>query len=161
LGLFTASDDGISTDRDYSTDNTSSAMTADGLIGAKYNLASPYLMSTNLRWIFHRDGVSQIRKLKTGDGQYIWQPGLRGDMTDTLLEVPVLMSEYAPNTFTTTLYVGIIGDLSQYWIADAMGLEIQRLVELGAATNQDYFIGRLKTDGMPVNENAFSRVQLG
>ena len=43
-----------------------------------------------------------------------------------LLDVPVIMSEYAPNTFTTGLYVGIIGDLSKYWIADAMTLGIQR-----------------------------------
>jgi HK97 family phage major capsid protein len=75
--------------------------------------------------------------------------------------VPVLVSEYAPNTFTTGLYLGLIGDLSYYWIADNMSMQIQRLVELGALTNQDYFIGRMKLDGMPVLEKAFVRVTLG
>ena len=160
LGVFTARNDGISTGQDVSTDNTITAITADGLINAKYGLTSPWLNSGNLRWVFHRDAIKMIRKLKDGEGVYIWQPGLVQDRPDTILGVPVLVSEYAPNTFTTGLYVGLIGDLSYYWIAESMSLDIQRLVELGALTNQDYFIGRLSLDGMPVLEKAFIRVTL-
>jgi len=39
-------------------------------------------------------------------------------------------------------------------------MEVQRLTELYARTNQIGFIGRLKTDGMPVTEEAFARVKL-
>jgi HK97 family phage major capsid protein len=70
------------------------------------------------------------------------------------------MSEYAPSTFTTGLYVGILGDFSKYWIVDALDMEMQRLVELYAATNQIGFIGRKETDGMPCLEEAFVRVTL-
>ena len=70
------------------------------------------------------------------------------------------MSEYVPNTFTTGKYVGILGDFSFYWIVDALNLEVQRLDELYAATNQIGFIGRMETDGMPVLEEAFVRVAL-
>jgi len=59
------------------------------------------------------------------------------------------------------LYVGLIGDLSYYWIADQMGVQIQRLQELYAMTNQDAFVGRLACDAMPVLENAFARVKMG
>lgn len=161
LGVFTASDMGVSTSRDVSTDNTNTTITADGLINAKYGLANPWQNSTNLRWVFHKDAVKMIRKLKDGDGQYLWQPGLTMDRQDMILGVPVLVSAYAPNTFTTGLYVGLIGDLSYYWIAESMSMEIQRLVELGALTNQDYFIGRMALDGMPILEEAFIRVKLG
>ena len=160
LGVFTASDNGISTSRDVTTDNTETAFTVDGLINCKYSLTSPWLNNGNLRWIMHRDAVKMARKLKDGDGQYIWQPGMVMDRPDTILDVPVLVSEYAPNTFTSGLYVGLIGDLSYYWIAETMSVQIQRLVELGALTNQDYFIGRAILDGMPVLENAFARVTL-
>ena len=55
--------------------------------------------------------------------------------------------------------------LSQYKtdqkIADALDMEIQRLDELHARTNQVGFIGRLKSDSMPVLEECFSRVKLG
>jgi HK97 family phage major capsid protein len=76
------------------------------------------------------------------------------------LGVPVYASEYAPNTFTTGLYVGIIGDYSQYWVAMALDMRIQRLNELYAATNQVGFISRAEVDGMPVIEAAFARVKL-
>jgi HK97 family phage major capsid protein len=160
LGVFTASSQGISTGRDISTDNTSTAITADGLINAKFNLKAPYMASPALRWIFHRTAVRNIRKLKDGNGQYLWAAGLSGQ-PDRILEVPYVMSEYAPSTFTSGLYVGLIGDFSFYWIADALNLGIQRLDELFAATNQVGFIGRAETDGMPVLEEAFSRVKLG
>lgn len=161
LGIFTASDNGVSTSQDESTDNTTTAFTVDGLINAKYKLTPSWLNAGNLIWIFHQDAVKLARKLKDGDGRYIWEPGMVADRTDTILGVPVMVSQYAPNTFTTLLYVGCICNPSYYWIAENMSLDIQRLQELGALTNQDYFIGRVALDGMPVWEKAFVRVKLG
>lgn len=159
LGVFTASDNGIPTSRDVSTGNTTTSIGADGLIEAKHALKSNY-WTRNLRWIFHRDAIKQIRKLKLGDGQYIWQAGLSDDLPARILEVPYLISEYAPNTFTTGLYVGIIGDFSYYYIADSMDMQIQVLNELYAETNQVGYIARSETDGMPVLAEAFARVKL-
>ena len=70
------------------------------------------------------------------------------------------VSEYVPNTFTSGQYVGILGDFSYYWIADAFDMTIQRLTELYAETNQMGLITRWSTDAMPVLENAFARVKL-
>ena len=67
------------------------------------------------------------------------------------------ISEFVPNTFPTGQYVGILGDFSNYWIADALSMQVQRLNELYAETNQVGFIGRLETDGAPVLEEAFVR----
>lgn len=158
LGLFTASALGISTGRDVSTGNTTTSIKFDGLIEAKYTLKPQYWGAA--AWMFHRDALKQITKLKDGDGQYIWRESVRAGEPDTLLGLPFRMSEYAPNTFTTGLYAGILGDYSHYWIADAMDLEIQRLVELYAETNQVGLIGRASCDGMPVLEEAFVRVTL-
>jgi HK97 family phage major capsid protein len=158
LGLFTASADGISTSRDVSTGNAATAIKADGLINALYSLKSPY--QATAKWIFHRLAIREIRKLKDGEGNYLWQSGITADKPDTILQKPFVMSEYVPSTFTTGLYVGIVGDFSFYWIAQAMSLEIQRLDELYAETNQVGFIGRQEVDGMPVLEEAFARVKL-
>lgn len=159
LGVFTASASGINTDRDVATDNTTTAITADGLINAKYALKAQY--ARNASWIFHRDGVKRIRKLKDKNDQYLWQPGLQAGAADMLLDRPYYMSEFAPNTWTTGKYVGIIGDFSYYWIADALNIQIQKLVELYAATNQTGYIVRYEGDGMPVLGEAFVRVTLG
>lgn len=158
LGIFTASADGIPTTRDVSTDNTTTAITADGLINALFSLKEQHMAAAE--WLFHRDAVKAIRKLKDGNGQYLWAPGLAGGQPSTILDKPYSMSEYAPNTFTTGLYVGIVGNFSFYWIADALDMTIQRLVELYAETNQVGLIGRLECDGMPVLGEAFARVKL-
>jgi HK97 family phage major capsid protein len=159
LGVFTASAQGISTGRDMSTDNSSTAITADNLRNNLYNLRMQY--QRNASWIFHRDAIKMISKLKDGNGQYLWTPGITVGDTDRLLGRPVYMSEYAPNTFTAGLYVGIVGDFSNYWIAESAAVSIQRLDELYAANNQVGFIGRADIDGAPVVEAAFSRVKLG
>lgn len=161
LGLFTASTNGISTGRDIATDNTTTAMTLEGLKNAKYGLKGQYLPKA--QWLFHRDGVKQISKIRegAGTGQFLWEPSNQAGEPDRLLGLPVNISEYVPNTFTTGLYVGMLGDFSQYWIADSLKMEMQKLVELYAESNTVGYIGRLETDGMPVLEEAFVRVKLG
>jgi HK97 family phage major capsid protein len=159
LGLFTASNDGIPTSRDVSEDNATTAPTMDGLKSAKFALKSGYL--ANSSWLFHRDVVKIISKLKDSNGQYLWEDSTKVGEPDMLLGRPVLMSEYAPNTMTTGLYVGIIGDFSHYWILDSMAFQIQRLAELYAETNQTGYIGHYEGDGAPVLGEAFARVKLG
>jgi len=158
LGLFTTSEQGISAARDESTDNTATTIEFDNLHNVKYKLKGNYWAMAS--WLFHRDAMKQISKLKDGQGNYIWRESVRVGEPDTILGFPIRMSEFVPNTFTTGQYVGMLGDYKNYWIADALTLEMQRLVELYAETNQVGFIGRLETDGAPVLEEAFVRVQL-
>lgn len=159
LGLFVASNDGIPTTRDVSTGNSTTAIAFDGLIEAKYSVKPAYWPKA--QWLFHREAVKGISKLKNaGTGEYAWRESVRAGEPDTLLGKPLNISEYVPNTFTTGLYVGMFGDFSNYWIADALDMQIQRLVELYAESNQDGFIGRLESDGMPARSEAFARVKL-
>ena len=159
LGVFVASSDGISTSRDVSTDNTASAVTTNGLLEAKFALKAGH--RRNARWLFHRDAIKQIAKLKDSDNQYIWSGAVREGEPDRLSGLPYFESEFVPSTFTTGLYVGILGDFSYYWIADDIQMQVQRLVELYAETNQVGLILRAATDAMPVLEEAFVRVKLG
>ena len=162
LGVFTASANGISTGRDVATGNTSSAITFDGLTEAQMAVKQQYRGAGS--WLLHRDAIKMARKIKTGissDTTYIWQPSTQLGQPDMLLGRPVYESEYVPSTFTTGLYVGLFGDFSKYWIVDQLPYTVQRLVELYAGTNQVGFIGRMSSDGAPVDELAFARVKLG
>jgi HK97 family phage major capsid protein len=158
LGLFTASDAGIPTSRDVSTGNTNTAITFDGLINAVGTIKEGYLAGCG--WHVHRDFTTMARKLKDGQGQYLWQPSLVAGQPDTILGFPVYRTEYAPNTFTAGLYVGVFGNLNYYQIADGLNMSVQRLNELYARTNQIGFIVRAFTDGMPIFGEAFARVKL-
>ncbi|HET8684983.1 MAG TPA: phage major capsid protein [Micromonosporaceae bacterium] len=161
LGVFTATAAGISTGRDV-TFGAAGAIplttaTADQLIDAKYFLKAAYWRRA--RWLLHRDLVKTIRKLKDSQGLYVWKAGL-SDQPDTILELPFVVSEFAPNTISANQYVGLVGDFSYYHIVDSLAFEVQRLVELYAEANQVGFIGRLETDGMPVLEEPFARLKV-
>jgi HK97 family phage major capsid protein len=157
LGAFIASANGVSTGRDVATGN-SSAVTADGFIMAKMNLKSAYQMKAE--WVMHRGIMEDVLLLKDGNGQYLYQPGLRAQGVDTLLSVPVNLSEFAPSTVSNGLYVAMIADWSFYHVARVSAIALQRLSELYAETDQTGFIERFEADGMPVLEEAFSRVKV-
>jgi HK97 family phage major capsid protein len=157
LGLFVASAKGIPTSRDFSTDMTVSDFTPDALKGVKYSVKSQYMKTAS--WLFHRDGVAKVAKLKDGEGRYIFDTGAQAGAMDMLLNRPMMMSEYVPNTFTTGKYVGLFGDLTKYWTVNSMSLRIKRLNELFAATSQVGFIFELEFDGMPVLSEAFTRIK--
>ena len=165
LGVFTQDSNGISTARDYSTGNAATAVAYNGLVGCKFNLKAQY-RRRNCAWVFHRTLLRDIALLKDGQGRPLWGiPGgyfmpLSVGEPETLLGVPVYESEWAPSTMTASKVVGIIGDFSYYMIADRLTMQLQVLTELYAATNQNAYIGRIETDGMPVHELAFSRLTL-
>jgi len=159
LGIFTASDNGVPTARDEATGNSASAVSADGLINAKFKLAAQYRKTA--RWVFHRDIIKMISKLKDGEGQYLWSPGLIAGEPDRLLGLPVDESEYAPSTVQSAAYVGALANWQYYWIAELQGLNVQRLIELYAGTSQIGFFGTYYGDGAPVLSSAFVRVKLG
>lgn len=160
LGLFVANAAGIDTDRDIATGNTATTITFDGIKEAKFNIKQQYW--ANAQWLMHRDAVKMLAKIKDGNGQYVWQPSVISGQPDRLDGHPVNMSEYAPNTFTTGLYVGIFGDFKRgYWIADADTLRVQVLNELYAVTNQTGYLVEYFGDGAPVLPEAFSRIKLG
>lgn len=161
IGLFTEAVSGglgISSARDVSSGNSATQIGSDGLIEALMSLKAQY--RKNAVWVFHRDAIKMIRRLKYGDGTYILQPSMASDKPDTILGKRYYESEYAPAVFTSGMLVGLIGDMSYYWICTALAMDVQVLLELYAAENCVGLIGRLETDGAPILENAFARVKL-
>lgn len=158
LGVYTAHAIGIPASRDVVGSNTTTAIAADTLFDMKYAVKEQYQAVG--KWLFHRDAVKMIMKLKDSQNQYLWQPGLQNGQPDMLLQRPVLQSEFNPNTFTTGKYVGMFGDFSKIWVVDALDMTVQKLVELYAEQNQVGYIGRKEMDGMPVLAEAFARCKL-
>lgn len=157
LGVFVASADGVTTARDV-TASSATAFSADDVINLLFGLKEQY--QKNATGLFSREFVKRARKLKDGNGQYLWMPGLAGQPS-TILDRPYVMSEYVPATYTTGLYVGMFADFKAgYWIADSLALEVQVLDQLFALKNQTGVVLRKETDGTPVLAEAFSRLKL-
>lgn len=167
LGVFVASPNGIDTDRDTTTAGAG-AIAADDIIECRYALKPQYRVKA--AWFMNRLVLKVIRKLKDADGNYLWNPGMGGFVSEgttlvgaqpeTLLGHRIVESEVAPSAVTSGSYAMILGDFSFYWIADALNMQIQRLIELYAESNQTGFIGRKETDGMPTISEPFVRLKI-
>ena len=159
LGIFTANANGISTGRDVAgVSGVASALDANDFSNLLFFLKPQY--QRRATFLMHRDAVKKAMQLTDGESRYIWQPGLQQGVPNMILGVPVVQSELVPNTFTATNYVIMCADFSLYWIVDSLQFTIQRLDEIAALQNKVVFLGRKETDGMPVLEEAFARLQM-
>ncbi|MDY2955792.1 MAG: phage major capsid protein [Enterococcus cecorum] len=123
---------------------SATAITADEIIDLVYSLKAPY--RKNAVFIMNDATVKAVRKLKDGQGQYLWQPSLTAGTPDTLLNRPVYTSAYAPIIEAGASTIAF-GDFGYYWIADRQGRSFKRLNELFATSGQVGFLGSQRVDG--------------
>ncbi len=120
------------------------AIIMDEVIDLFYSLKAPY--RNRASFIMNDSTVKAIRKLKDGQGQYLWQPSVQAGTPDTILNRPVYTSAYMPAIAATAKTVAF-GDFSYYWVADRQGRVFKRLNELFAVTGQVGFIATQRVDG--------------
>ncbi|MBP0970281.1 MAG: phage major capsid protein [Oscillospiraceae bacterium] len=138
-GLFTANGGQVGV-----TATGTAAITADELISLIYSLKAPY--RKNARFLLNDATVSHIRKLKDGNGVYLWQPSLVAGQPDKLLGYDLYTSAYVP-TLAASAYTVAFGDFSYYWIADRQNRILKRLIELYATNGQVGFVASQRVDG--------------
>ena len=123
---------------------SATAITADELIDMQHSLKSGYRRKAC--WIMNDATISAIRKLKDGQGQYIWQPGIKEGAPDMLFNQKVLMSNYMPLIASGNKVI-LSGDFSYSWLAEREGRTLERLNELYAVTDQVGFKMTERLDG--------------
>lgn len=138
------------------TTASATAITADEIIDLFYSLKSPY--RKNAVFVTNDATVKAIRKLKDGNGQYIWQPSLTAGQPDTILNRPVKTSAYVP-TIAAGAKTIAFGDFGYYWVADRQGRSFQRLNELYAPTGQVGFKASQRVDGKLILPEAIKVLQ--
>lgn len=99
-------------------------LTTDGIIDVKYTLKEFFLQRAS--WLANRTTVSALMKLKDGDGQYIWRPGLELDRPSTLLGNAIRMSTTMPVVAVNALSLAIADWGEAYLIVDRIGISILR-----------------------------------
>ena len=120
------------------------AVTFDEVMDLFYSLRSPY--RRNAVFIMNDATVKALRKLKNGNGDYIWQPSVTAATPDTILNRPVYTSGFMPTLATGNKTI-LFGDLGYYWVADREGRSFKRLNELYAPTGQVGFLASQRVDG--------------
>ena len=120
------------------------SLTFDEVMDLFYSLRAPY--RRNAVFIMNDSTVKALRKLKNGNGDYIWQPSVTAATPDTILNRPVYTSGFMPALGTGNKTI-LFGDLGYYWVADREGRSFKRLNELYAATGQVGFLASQRVDG--------------
>lgn len=133
------------------------AITMDEVMDLFYSLKSPY--RRNAIFVTNDSTVKALRKLKDGNGQYLWQPSVTAGEPDTLFNRPVRTSTYVPS-IALGARVLAFGDFSYYWVADRQGRSFQRLNELYAVTGQVGFKATQRVDGKLILPEAMKILQM-
>jgi HK97 family phage major capsid protein len=134
-----------------------STITADELIDLVHSLRSVYRRKAV--FLLNDSTIKAIRKLKDGQSQYLWQPGLKEGQPDMLLNYRIITSSFMPEISAGNKVI-LFGDYSYYWIADRQGRSFQRLNELYAKTGQIGFRATQRVDGRLVLPEALKVLQV-
>ena len=118
--------------------------TADEIFDLVHSIKSVYRRKAV--FLLNDSTLKAIRKLKDGQGQYLWQPGLKEGQPDMLLNYRIATSSFMPEIAAGNKVI-LFGDFKSYWIADRQGRSFQRLNELYAATGQVGFRATQRVDG--------------
>ena len=95
---------------------SASAITTDELLDLQHSVDPAYRQSPKSRFMFNDSTLAAIRKLKQGDGQYIWQMGdIRMSAPGTLLGSPYSINQAMASIATGNKSV-IYGDFGKYYV---------------------------------------------
>ena len=127
-GVVTASTKGLDA-------AAAAAITVDELISLLHSVDPAYRSSPRFRWMMNDTTLSALRKLKYGDGHYIWQMGdIRAGAPDTLLGYAYSINQAMP-AMTTGLKPIVVGDFGKYYVRK-VGQPL-----IGAIQDKDFWPG--------------------
>ena len=108
-GIVTASTVGL-------TAAGTASITADELIDLQHSVDPAYRRSPKVRWMFNDATLKAIRKLKDGDGNYLWQMGdIRSGAPGMLLDAPYSINQDM-DSLAAAKKVAVFGDFGKYFV---------------------------------------------
>jgi HK97 family phage major capsid protein len=133
----------------------SGAVTADTLVTLVHSLKTPY--NQNAVLAFNRNTLSAIRKLKDGNNQYIFQPGMTlvQGMPNTILGVPYVEMPDMADVGSSAICV-VYGDFrAGYMVVDRVNLSVLRDPFTQATSGNVRYVARRRVGGQVVLPEAF------
>lgn len=146
-GIVTAAGTGI-------TVASNAAIASDELFDMLHSVDPAYRASPRSRWQFNDTTLNVIKKLKDGDGNYLWQMGdIRQGEPNTLLNHPYSINQAMADVGSNARSI-IFGDHSRYVVRKVMGFMVMTLRERYAERFQIGMVGFKRFDGELLNTNA-------
>ena len=152
-GIVTASTLGV-------TAASTTAFTADEIIDAEHSVDAAYRMSPNFGFMFHDLVLRAIRKLKDGQGNYLWAAGnFQQGVPPTINGRRFYVNNAMSSTFTTGQRLIVVGDFSKYFVRK-VGAPL-----IGAIQDKDFWpgfgiAGWIRFDGELMDTTAVKHLRL-
>lgn len=142
----------------HSVNGHAANLNADALISLFYALPATY--RNRGTWALNATTLATVRKLKDGNGNYLWQPSYQAGQPETILGRPVVelidMPDVAANAFPI-----IFGDFkSGYRIYDRVSLSIMANHYLLATNGLVRFHARRRVGAGVVRPDAFRKLKM-
>ena len=145
-------------DIDYTASGDADEITADGLMDIFYDLKSAY--ANNAVWLLNRQTLKAIRKLKAGDGHYLWQPNIGLGTPPTICERPYIECVDMPD-IAANAYPVVLGDFKRgYKIIDRIAISITRDNFTQASSAKCRFTARKRVGGQVVLAEAIRKLKI-
>lgn len=136
------------------------AFTSDELIDVQHSVDPAYRASPRCRWMFNDTTLAAIRKLKDGQGNYLWQMGdVRVGEPATILGHPYSVNQACPNATTGQRPV-VFGDFGRYVVRKVIGFTVLTLRERYAENFQVGMVGFKRFDGELLNSAAIKALTM-
>lgn len=125
----------------------------DAIYGMKQGLRS------GARWHMPRSVTAEVRKLKDGEGRYLWQPGIAAGEPASLLGYAVLEFEDMPELADGSLSIAFANMGEAYQIVDRHGIRVLR----DPYTNKPFvgFYSIKRTGGDVLDFDAIKLIEFG
>jgi len=111
----------VNADIAYTVNGHATILSADALITLLYALPATYRNAG--RWAMNGTTLATIRKLKDGQGNYLWQPAYVAGQPETILGRPVAEMIDMPDVAADAFPI-LYGDFAAYRIVDRVGLSV-------------------------------------
>ena len=137
---------------------SATAIVIDDLMELEHSVDPAYRTQGTCRFMFHDSTLKALRKLKDGEGRYLWQPAdVRAGAPTTILNYPYSINQAMAAIGTGNRSV-VFGDFSRYITRVVNEFAVRRLIERYADYDQVGFIGFMRMDGELMDTGAVKRL---
>lgn len=128
---------------------SATAITLDEILELEDTVDPSYLR--NASYSAHQRQWGRVRRLKAGDGSYLWQPSLTVGRPSTFNGYPANRNSAMASTMASGTRSMLFGDHSKFKIREVGGIRMKRLVERYADQDMEGFIAFYECDGALVD----------
>lgn len=132
-------------------------LSADALISLMYALPAYY--RNKGVWMMNGTTLAVIRKLKDGQGNYLWQPSYQAGQPETILSRPVVEAIDMPDVAENAMPI-MFGDFAGYRIVDRIDLSVLVNPYLLATNGMTRFHATRRVGGDVIQPRGFRKLKM-